>query len=200
MSWLTDLLSGGKNPADAAMPYISKIPGETSPYLDPYFQSGKGMLDPLNKQYMELMKDPAAVLNKMGQSYQQSPGYQNAIKQAMTAGSHAAAAGGMAGTPQHEYQSMEMATNLADQDYNNWLTNAMNLYGKGLSGGQSMTGMGMEAGKSMADIIAQTLAAQGGYSYAGQAAKNQNQQSLWNNIFSGIGAFPNIVKGYQGLF
>lgn len=187
MSWFSNLL-GGKNPADAAMPYIDQIPGRVSPYINPFFDAGKGALGPLQEQYAKLLKDPGALMNQMGQSYQQSPGFKSAMEQAMQAGGHAAAAGGMAGTPQHQFQDMKMATDLSNQDYGNYMKNVLGLYGQGLSGEQGMAGMGQQAGQSMADIISQALAQQGNLAFAGQSQKNQNQNNWWNNIFKGAGA------------
>jgi len=46
--------------------------------------------------------DPDGLYSKLGQGYKESPGYQFKLKQAMMAGDNAAAAGGMAGTPQHQ--------------------------------------------------------------------------------------------------
>jgi hypothetical protein len=188
MSWLSSLFSGGNNPADAAMPYLDKIPGETKPYLDPFFEAGKNVLPDLTKQYGLLTSDPGALMNKLGASYQQSPGFQQALKEALTAGSHAAAAGGMAGTPAHQFTSMDTATGLANKDYNDWLSKVLGMYGTGISGEQDMSHQGLQAGTSLADIIAQTLSQQAGYSYAGQAAKNQNANSLLSGAFKLAGS------------
>ena len=188
MSWLNDFFNGGKNPADSAMPYLNQIPGQASPYLDPYFQAGKGALNPLQEQYKSLLGDPGGFMNKIGSSYQQSPGFKSAMEQALTAGNHAAAAGGMAGTPQSQYQQMQMATGLANQDYNNWMQNALGLYGQGLTGEQGMAGMGQQAGQSLADMISQTLAQQGNLAFQGSRQQNQNKNDLWGNIFKGAGS------------
>jgi len=188
MSWLSDFFKGGKNPADAAMPYLNQIPGQASPYLDPFFQAGKGALNPLQEQYKNLLGDPGGFMNKIGGSYQQSPGFKSAMEQALAAGNHAAAAGGMAGTPQSQFQQMQMATGLANQDYNNWMQNALGLYGQGLTGEQGMAGMGQQAGQSLSDLISQTLAQQGNLAFQGQRQQNQNKNDLWGNIFKGAGS------------
>jgi hypothetical protein len=188
MSWLSNLFGGGKSPADTAMPYLNQIPGQTNQYMDPFFQAGKGALDPLQEQYKNLLGDPGGFLNKMGENYQQSPGFKAAMEQALTAGNHAAAAGGMAGTPQSQQQQMKMATDLTNQDYNNWLDKTLGLYKQGLSGQQGMAGMGQQAGQSMADMIAQTLAQQGNLAFQGQAQQNQNKNNMWGNIFKGAGS------------
>lgn len=188
MSWLSDFFKGGKNPADSAMPYLNQIPGQTQQYQQPYFDAGKSQLPRLQDQYSQLMNDPGGRMNKIGESFQQSPGFQFAMDQAMQGGNHAAAAGGMAGSPQHEQQNMQLATNLGNQEYNNWLQNAMGMYGQGLQGAQGMSNQGQQAGQSMADMIAQTLAQQGNLAFQGSRQQNQNKNDLWGNIFKGAGA------------
>lgn len=188
MSWLSSLFSGSSNPANSAIPYLQQIPGQVSPYLDPFFQAGKGMLDPLTQQYSSLMSNPGARMNEIGGEFEHSPGYQASVDQAMKASNNASAAGGMAGTPQNEYNSMKMATDLSNQDYYNWLESALGLYNTGLSGGQQMAGMGLNAGKSMADMIAQALSGEAGYSYAGQAGKNQNMYGFMGDLAKAMGS------------
>lgn len=201
MSWLSNMLHGGKNPADAAMPYLNQIPGQTSQYLDPFFQAGKGALNPLQEQYKNLLGDPGGFLNKMGENYQQSPGFKSAMEQALMAGNHASAAGGMAGTPQDQFNQMKMATDLSNQDYNNWMANTLGLYGQGLSGQQGMAGMGQQAGQSMADMIAQTLAQQGNMAFRGQQEKNSMNNSMWSGLGKlGGAALGGVVGGPWGAF
>jgi hypothetical protein len=187
MSWFGNLF-GGKNPADTAMPYLNQIPGQTSPYMQPYFDAGKGALNPLQDQYSQLLNDPGGHMNKIGESYQQSPGFKFALEQALTAAQHSSNAGGMAGTPTDQFNQMGVATGLANQDYNNWMTNALGQYNKGLSGEQGLAQMGQTAGQNLADMIAQTLAQQGNLEFQGQAQQNQNKNDMWGNIFKGAGA------------
>jgi len=200
MSWFSELFSGGKNPAESAMPYVNQIPGQASPYLNPYFQAGTSALPSLQDQYSKLLSDPGGMVNKIGSSFQKSPGFDFALKQALQAGNNAAAAGGMAGTPQHQFQAQETATGLANQEYNNYLQNALGLYGGGLSGQQGMAGMGQQAGQSLSDLISQSLAQQGAYAYQGQAAQNQNRNNFFGNILGGLGAFPFIGQAYRDFF
>ena len=177
-----------KNPADVASQDIGQIPGKTQPYYQPYFNEGVNQLGQTSGQYTGLMSDPAGKLNDIGKGYQQSPGFKFALEQALGGSGHAAAAGGMAGSPQHEQQNMELATQLGNQDYNNWLQQATGLYGQGLTGGQNMANQGQQAGQSQADMIAQALAQQGNLGYAGQQNKNQANANMWGGIGKGIGA------------
>ncbi len=202
MSWMSDFFKGGKNPADSAMPYLNQIPGQTQQYQQPWFQAGKDQIPGLQDQYNQLMKDPGGKTNKIGESFQQSPGFKFAMDQAMQGGNHAAAAGGMAGSPQHEQQNMQMATQLGNQDYNNWMQNALGMYGQGLQGSQGMANQGQQAGQSMADMIAQTLAQQANLQFQGQRQQNQNKNDLWGNAFklggAALGAFGGPIGSMMG--
>ncbi len=188
MSWLSDYLKGGKNPANSAMPYLNQIPGQTSKYFDPYINAGKEALPQLQGQYDQLLNNPGGKLNDIGQNFQQSPGFKFALDQALQGAGHAAAAGGMAGSPQHEQQNMGLATDIANQDFYNWLSGATGLYDQGLQGEQGLASGGLQAGTSMADMIAQTLAQQANLQFQGQRQKNQNKNDLWGNAFKLGGA------------
>lgn len=192
MGFLSNLF-GTKNPAKGAMKYLEQIPGQTAPYMTPWFEAGKGALPVLQEQYGNLLGNPGDVMNQIGEAYQQSPGLNFAIQQALQGAGHAAAAGGMAGSPAHEQQNMQLATNLANQDYGNWLQNALGLYGAGLSGQQNLSQMGMGAGQNLANMIAQTLAQQGNLAFQGQSQKNKTIGDLWGNAFKGIGAGLGLV-------
>ena len=192
MSWLSNLFGGSKNnPANAAMPYFNQIQGQTNQYMQPYFEAGRGALNPLQEQYSKLLGDPGGWSNKIGESYQQSPGFKSAMEQALAAGNHAAAAGGYAGTPTSQFQQEKMATDLANQDYNHWMANALGLYGQGLSGEQGLAGMGQQAGMGLSDMIAQTLAQQGNLAFRGQ----QEQNSMNNSWLSGLGRLGGAALG-----
>jgi hypothetical protein len=180
-----------KNPANEANKYIDQISGRTSPYFDPYSQSGQRSNKTLEEQYNELLGNPGGKLNAIGENYQQSPGFKFALQQALQGAGHAAAAGGMAGSPQHEFENMQQATGLANQDYNNWLQQATKLYGKGLSGEEGMAERGLNAGKSQADMIAQQLAQQGAYGYQGARGENQSFGNGLENFAKGVYSFFN---------
>ena len=187
MSWFSNMFSG-KNPADSAMPYLNQIPGQTQQYQQPWYEAGKSQIPGLQDQYSQLMNDPGGKMNKIGEGFKESPGFKFAMQQALQGGNHAAAAGGMAGSPQHEQQNMQMATDLGNQEYGNWMKNALGMYGQGLQGSQGMANQGQQAGQSMADMIAQTLAQQANLSFNGQQQQNQTKSDMWGNVFKGAGS------------
>lgn len=185
---LGNLFSDWQNPADSAMGYYNQIPGQLNQYLSPYINAGQQMLPGLQSQYGMLMNDPSARLNQIGAGYQQSPGLQFSINQGLQGAGHAAAAGGMAGSPQHEQNNMSVATGLANQDYNQYMQNALGLYNTGLSGAQGIYNTGATAGNNMAEDMSQALMSQGNMAYAGQNAANQHSGGTWGSILGGLGS------------
>ena len=189
VSGIGGLIGHKKNPAEEANKYISQIPGATKQYYDPYNQAGQNMLGGLQDQYSGLMNNPGGKFNEIGQNFQQSPGFQFALQQALQGAGHAAAAGGMAGSPMHEQQNMQLGTDIANQDYYNYMQGATGLYGQGLQGAQGLAGLGAQAGNNQANQVAQALAQQGAYGYEGAAQYNLNKGKAWSQIGSGLAAF-----------
>lgn len=167
------MFGSNKNPADAGMKYLDQIPGAVGGYYDPYIHGGQDM--------MQHPEQAGQAINQIGSQYQQSPGFKFALQQALQGAGHASAAGGMAGSPQHEQQNMGIATQLGNQDYYNWLNPAMDMY-------KNKTQMGFDASKGMSDQIAQALAAKSQLGYQGQVNQNQQQGSQWGDILGGIGS------------
>lgn len=188
------------NPSDAAMRYVNQIPGQTNQYNAPYYMYGAGQLPGLNQQHQQLINDPGGRLNQIGQSYQKSPGLDFAIKQALGSLDRQSIAQGMGGSPQNREYDIATATNYANQDYNQYMQNALGLYGQGLQGSQDLAHMGQQAGQSQADYIAQALAQQAGYGYAGEAAKNQQRNAWWQMGGQALGAFPGVYQSYRNTF
>lgn len=209
---LLDKWINGRDPYKEANKQWGQIPGQTQPYYQDYMNAGKNALGQLQgeygsliggrqglqDQYGQLMNDPTAVMNKIGSQYQQSPGYQYQMDQAMGAANNAAASGGMAGSPQHQQQAATMATGLANQDYNNFMNQGLAQYNQGLQGGANMYGMGVQgmqginqmgfgANDQMAAIIAQMLGRQGQGAFAGQAGQNQSRGNMFGSLAGLLG-------------
>lgn len=200
MGFFDSLFGTGKsNAANAAMPYLNQIPGQSGQYLQPYYETGKAALPELQGQYQQLLGSPGDKLNQIGESFHESPGLKFAIQQALQGGDNAAAAGGMAGSPEHQQHNMELATNLGNQDYYNWLGGATGLYEQGLQGEQGLAHGGFNAGNSLADMIAQTLAQQGNLAFQGQRQQNQSANDMFGNLIKGAGALS-AFKPFTSLF
>jgi hypothetical protein len=214
MGLFDNFFGGGKNPAEGAQGYIGQIPAYMQQYYAPYMNSGQAALPQLSGIYQNMIQRPGGLENDIGAGYKQSPGFDFALKQALNAATHASAAGGMAGSPAHQQESMDIASGLASRDYNQWLQNAMGLYNQGVEGFGQFPKYGLAASSSMADQIAQALAQQANMQMYGDVYKKQQKQGNWGGILGGVGSLAGsflggpigggiggaIGKGLGGLF
>jgi hypothetical protein len=175
------------SPMEAASPYLENIAGTITPYYQPYINAGQNALSSLMGQYGSLINDPSAKMNQMGSQYQASPGYQYNVDQTTKAMNQAAAAGGMVGSPQEQQQLGQVVSGLANQDYYNYLNQAMGLYNTGLSGMGNINQMGYQASSGLAENLANSLMSQAGLAYAGTTAENQNTGGFWGGIGGMLG-------------
>ena len=176
-----------KNPADAANPYMNQIPDIYKQYLSPYTQMGQQAMPQLMQQYQQLMRDPTAMMSKIGAGYQASPGYQNNVDQATKAANQAAAAGGMVGSPQEQQELAKQVSGMANQDYYNYLNTGLGQYGQGLAGMGDMNQMGFNAANNMAGGLSSNLMNQAQLAYAGQQNKNENEGGFWGGLGGAAG-------------
>lgn len=173
-----------KNPGDSSMDYLNQIPDEVRKYLEPYMNAGQQALPGMQKEFGESMSNPGGRANEIGEGYRQSPGFDFAMKQALKARQNAASAGGFAGTPAHEQYAMQTATGLADQDYNQWMQNALNLHGQGVMGNMGLYQTGAQSANNMAQMIQDALTKQAENKWSSQqeANKQDNSGSIWGTI------------------
>lgn len=181
MGWMGDLFP---NAADAGMPYLNQAGSMLPGYYQPFINAGLAQLPNLQQQYGQLTNNPGQFMNKMGQNFQQSPGYQFQTQQAMGAANRAAAAGGTLGTPMEQQNIAGTVNGLANQDYYNWMKQAMGAYGAGLQGEQGLYNTGYGASNDLASNLAAILQSQAQLAYAGQA--NQNQ--MWGGLMGAAGS------------
>lgn len=158
---------------------LGNIPGQMKPYFDPFIQAGQRQLPGMEDAYNQMMGDPGGFINKMGGSYQKSPGFDFALKQALQGAGHAAAAGGMAGSPQHEQWAEGIATGMANQDYNQWLDRAMGAYGRGLGGREKL----YEGGMGMSKDFGLSLGQLGMTEAQLKAAREMADKRMWGDMF-----------------
>lgn len=175
------------NPADAGMGYLNQATQQLPGYFQPYMNAGQSFLPQLQSQYGQLMSNPGGALNRMGANFQQSPGYQWDVNQALGAANRAAAAGGMLGSPQEQQNIAGTVNQMANQDYYNWMNHAMSMYNTGLQGAQNMYGIGYDASKNLGEDLANIYQSQAQLGYAGQANQNQASQGMLGNVLGAAG-------------
>lgn len=181
------MFGGNKNPSNEANKYLNQIPGAVNPYYQPYINQGQQAGNQLTDQYNQQTQNPGELFSKLGQGYQESPGYQFKLKQALGAGQNASAAGGMLGTPQDVQGQSQIASDVSSKDFNDYMQNIMGLYGLGQQGQQKMQEQGFGASTGYGDILGQLLGQQGQYGYAGAAGENAGRANNWSNLFKMAG-------------
>jgi len=186
MAWYNPFSWGGSdNSMEDVQGYLSQMEPMLQEQYGPYKEAGLEALPTLQNQYSMLLQNPGAIQALLGQGFEQSPGYQFQLDQAMNAANQAASAGGMLGTPAHQQQAMGAAQGLANQDYWNYLGMNQGLYGQGLAGTQGLFGTGFDAANQMASGLGNIYGNQANLAYGNMQSQNQMLGSL---LGAGLGA------------
>ena len=186
--WL-DMLGLGKQ-ATPGLAEFQELQKQLPKYFEPYMQAGMAELPNLQSQYSQLTRDPSSVLSHIGEGYHQSPGFQFSVDQATQAANRAGATSGMAGSPAEQASLAKTVTGLSDQDYNQYLSHALGLYGQGLAGEQGLYDTGFQATSNLADSMSRAMESQAQLQYASSASK---QQGLGSLIGAGAGAIAAFI-------
>ncbi len=139
------------------------------------------------------MNDPGALFNKFAAGYKPSPGYDFMQKQGQGAAMNAAAAGGMAGSPQHQQNATQISEDIANQDFYNYLSRIMGMYGMGLQGEQGLSTSGLAASMGLVEDLASIMAQQAEMARRNAQENNQRSDQGWADIFGGIGGLASMA-------
>jgi hypothetical protein len=179
-----------QNPANAANPYLNQVGPMLGQTYSPYMQQGQWAGNQMQGQIGQLLKNPGGFINNIGSSYQASPAYAWQTQQATLGANNAAAAGGQAGSPAEQQSLAGTITGLANQNYQQYIQNAMGAYGMGMGAATNMYDTGEQAADQYGTNMGQSMMNQGNLAYAG--AINQNQ-----SLMGGLGG---ILGGAAGMF
>lgn len=195
MNFFGNLFGTDHSGDQAAEGYLGQIPGTYEKYLNPYIQGGNIDYGLLQKQFQQMMQQPGQQLNQLGQGFQTDPGYQFQLKQALGAANQAAAAGGMAGSPAAQQHAEDIAQQMADRSYQNYLHNAMGIQGTGLQGLGGFEQQGFQASNALAENLARALMNQANLAETEQA----NRRSEAGGFLGGIGSVASDVLPYMAF-
>lgn len=171
-----------KNPMEGTEQYFNQIPGVLEKAFSPYEQAGSQALPKLESEYGNLISDPTGEMNKIGAGYKMSPGYQFQLKQALQGATNQAAAGGMAGSPEAQQRGADMAEQMANRDYYNYVDRGLGEYHQGLGGEQNLAGMGERAASEKGEDLVNALLSRIMMQYAGQQNQNEHKRGVWGTI------------------
>ncbi len=186
MSWLSNFLSGGHDPAGAAMPYFDKAAGTVKEYMSPYADRGGRAGGILEEQFGQMSQDPAKFMEGIMQGYEPSKYYQMMQDRLSTAAANTAAAGGMRGSGQESTRQQEITEGLLSKDMQQYLQNVLGIQGTGLSGEQGLYGTGFNAAQGLAGDLSNIYGTQGQLAFQGERDKNMRNQQLLGSLI-GLG-------------
>ncbi len=194
MSFLDDIFGGGGG--KTSEDYINEIPGIGHNAYDPYVTEGRNASGQTNAAYDELMKDPTGFINKLMQNYKTSEGY-NFQKNALTSElGNTAAAGGIAGTPLDQMNQGAGVQGLLSKDMQQFLENALGVYGKGLTGKEGVASRGYDASGKLADILGGAANQNANYAFQNEQQGNTNRNSIFSTLAKALGG--GIAGGVTG--
>lgn len=194
MGFLDDLgsiFTGGKNPANKAMPYLQ----QAGDLFQPYAQQGQQAYGQLNPIYGDMATDPTAYLQKILQAYEPSKAFQTRRDEALRAAGNTAAAGGYRGTGYDAQTEGRLADQLLGEDMQEWLKNVLGIQGEGLTGLSDIYGKGYDATQNLSNVFG----TEGSLAFQGQAQKNKSINDLLSALMGGAGMAASN-PGFTGFF
>lgn len=192
MASLGDFLRGGRNPADAAMPFLDQIPDIARQNYNPYIHRGDAAYQTMQKPYEQMAQDPAGFLEQLMKHYEPSRGYQLKRDEALRAAGNTAAAGGMRGSLQDIEHESRLADSLLGDDMQQWFANVFGLQGRGLEGEQHFYDTGYDATRNLTGDLSNILGTKAGLAFQGQADKNQRQSDLFSGLMKAFGGIAGL--------
>ena len=173
---------------DSANQYLNQIPGVAHQGYDPYVNAGMDAGNQTKGQYEKLINDPADFINQLMKQYQTSEGY-NFQKDLLTKElGNTAAMGGIAGTPLDQMNQAEGVQGLLSKDMQQFLTNVLGQYDKGLAGEEGIATRGYDASGKLTDALGGALNQQGGLAFNDAQQKNKNKNDMWSVFGKALGA------------
>lgn len=169
------------DPQGEANKYMNQIPGMGKQYYNPFIERGANSGNLLEGEYGKML-DPSAFMDSIMKNYKMSEGAQYQQDRLGKGIGGAAAAGGYAGTPEHQTQYGEMANKIMSGDMQQYLQNALGIYGKGISGEEGFYDKGYDASSSLADLLGGTLSSQAGLGFKAASDRNTDRMALMNAI------------------
>ena len=159
-------LFGGSNPYEDA----EKAYAPYGDFLKPYGQWG-GKDFGAASQYMQgAAADPTGLINHILANYHESPYAQHLTQQAQKSANAAAAAGGYIGTPQEQEAVAQRTGQIADQDQERYLQDALGQFRFGAGG---LGGLANQAADHMGQYYGNLAGlAAGASNYANQRGAN----------------------------
>lgn len=186
-----------------SMKTLQRTGAQMQGIYQPYIDYGNRAMPTLEEQYSKLLNNPQALYSMLSSGYQESPGYSYRMQAMQNAANQAASAGGMLGTNQHQMNAMNAAHGIAGEDFNNYLSTMLGLYGTGLEGTQNQFNTGANMAQGLAGNMGSLGQARANLQYTGQQNNNQMLAGLGGAAMTAFSpmnmAIANMLKSqYSG--
>lgn len=180
--------------AGGANKYMDQIPGATGRYYNPFIDKGRAAGGKLEGEYGRMM-NPTSFIDDIMKNYDMSKSAQYQTKELGRGIGATAAAGGFSGTPEHQKEYGEMAHDIMSKDMQQYLQNALGVYGGGLSGEQDFYNKGFDASGKMADIMGGKLSSQAGLAFQDATQNNASRNAFMNALMKALAQGGGAMAG-----
>lgn len=195
MGFLNSIFGGGKgkNPANAAMPYLNQVGPMAQQNLGPWQQQGQQAQQQNAGQYQKMTENPADFYASLRAGYSPTKGYEMRKDKYQTAMSGAAAAGGFRGGEQDQAAQAKLVQGLLSEDEGAYLDNIFKVLGMGTQGNENIANRGFNAASDLTNVQGNALGSQATAAFKGQENQNATKQGfqkfLMQLLGGGAGAF-----------
>ncbi len=183
------------DPQKEANKYLTQIPGVGAKYYNPYIEGGNRAGASLEGEYGKMTNDPTSFIDEIMKHYNLSKGATYARDELGRGIGATAAAGGFAGTPEHQKEYGEMADKIMSGDMQQFLQNALGVYGTGLTGEQDVYNKGFTASGNMADLLGGNLSSQAGLGFQNASQNNASRAAFMNAIAKALSTAGGAYMG-----
>ncbi len=177
--------------------YMDKARGAGHEYYDPYVTKGRESEGILSDEYKKQL-NPTSFIDEIMKHYGQSAGSQYKMNQLTKGIGNTAAAGGFSGTPTHQQAYAQTANDMLSQDEQEYLQNALGVYGQGIQGEQGFYNKGYDASSSLADLLGGSYASEAGLEYQGGQDKNARSDSFMDQLQKMLSQGAGAYSAYKG--
>lgn len=205
MSWFSQFMSGGPNPADAAQGPLNEAKNVVNQGYNPYIQQGQDAYNTNKGPLDKMTTDPSGFINELMKNYQQSGDFDLRRKEMMKTAGASAAAGGYRGNYDDVMNQTHLTDSLLGDDMQKWLGNVLGRQDAGIAGNQHIYDQGFNANTYKTNDLSNILGTQSTLNFQGQANRNKAQQDIFKMLLSSAaqmfgqnntpGALPPVSEG-----
>lgn len=182
------MFRGGSNPADYARQFMNNVPQYGKDAYNPYIQQGQEAFGNLSPEYLEMLKNPQAMLNKDMAGYEESDLYKYMAPRLEQGMENTAAHGGYAGTMGDRLNHADLVRGLMSQDIGSYLDRVKGYRGTGMQGMESAVGRGFQGAGSLADYLGTADVNRSNLEFAGKSQQSMNKSSFMNALMKAMAA------------